>query len=74
MPRKNTLRSKKALARPKSAQNPRLPKVKDTAFCIAGIGASAGGLEAFEQFFSAIPRTAMWDLFWCLIWIQPIPV
>ena len=24
-------------------------------FCIAGIGASAGGLEAFEQFFSAMP-------------------
>jgi two-component system CheB/CheR fusion protein len=29
--------------------------VSQPTFCIAGIGASAGGLEAFEQFFSAMP-------------------
>jgi len=74
MPGKNTLRSKKALAPPKSAPNPRLPKGKEPPFCIAGIGASAGGLEAFEQFFSAMPPDGNVGFVWCLIWIQPIPV
>jgi two-component system, chemotaxis family, CheB/CheR fusion protein len=55
MPGKKILRSKSALAPPKSGQKPRPPKAKELPFCIAGIGASAGGLEAFEQFFSAMP-------------------
>ena len=55
MPRKKLLPSKKAIAPPKPAQKNRFPKVKDASFCIAGIGASAGGLEAFEQFFSGMP-------------------
>ncbi|MEY3289359.1 MAG: hypothetical protein RLZZ419_1601 [Pseudomonadota bacterium] len=32
-----------------------LPKIKDNRFLIVGLGASAGGLEAFEQFFSHVP-------------------
>jgi two-component system CheB/CheR fusion protein len=64
MPRKKLLPSKKAIAPPKPAQKSRLPKVKDSSFCIAGIGASAGGLEAFEQFFSSSLRTAMSDSSW----------
>jgi two-component system, chemotaxis family, CheB/CheR fusion protein len=55
MPGKKILRSKKALVRAKSGQNRRAPKANELSFCIAGIGASAGGLEAFEQFFSAMP-------------------
>ena len=54
-PGKTVLRSKKALAPSKSGQKPHLSKVNEQPFCIAGIGASAGGLEAFEQFFSAMP-------------------
>jgi len=50
---KKILRSKKAPVSPKSSQKP--PNAKELLFCIAGIGASAGGLEAFEQFFSAMP-------------------
>ena len=29
-------------------------------FPIIGIGTSAGGLEALEQFFTNMPRTAAW--------------
>ena len=55
-PRKKPLRSKQLLSvRPKSVQKSVPPKVSEPPFCIAGIGASAGGLEAFEQFFSAMP-------------------
>ena len=32
-----------------------LPKIKDNRFLIVGLGASAGGLEAFEQFFRHVP-------------------
>lgn len=32
-------------------------------FPIVGIGASAGGLKAFEQFFKKCPKTAVWLLF-----------
>ena len=32
---------------------------------IVGIGASAGGLEAFEQFFSHLPPTPGWRSSWC---------
>jgi hypothetical protein len=53
MPKKKLLPSKKVT--PNAAQKARLPKVNRPSLCIAGIGASAGGLEAFEQFFSAMP-------------------
>jgi two-component system CheB/CheR fusion protein len=32
-----------------------LANVKKNGFAIVGIGASAGGLEAFEQFFTNMP-------------------
>jgi len=54
-PGKKILRSKETLAPPKSGDKPRPSKVKELHFGIVGIGASAGGLEAFEQFFSAMP-------------------
>src|SRR4249919_2137901 len=50
MPGKKILGSKKA-----SGRKLRSPKVTTPLFCIAGIGASAGGLEAFQQFFSTMP-------------------
>jgi two-component system, chemotaxis family, CheB/CheR fusion protein len=45
---------------PKSgaAQMPLAPADHDVAFPIVGIGASAGGLAAFEAFFSAIPSAS----------------
>ena len=55
IPTKKLLPLKKATTPPKPVQKTRLPIVKDSSFCIVGIGASAGGLEAFEQFFSAMP-------------------
>ncbi len=55
-PTKKVLPSKQLFSvRPKSVQKFVPPKVSQPTFCIAGIGASAGGLEAFEQFFSAMP-------------------
>jgi len=55
-PRKKVLRSKRLLSvRPKSAQKSVPSRVSLATLCIAGIGASAGGLEAFEQFFAAMP-------------------
>src|SRR5258707_15110488 len=41
-------------ARPKAVE-PRLSGQEDRVFAIVGIGASAGGLAAFEAFFSAMP-------------------
>ena len=46
---------KEAQALSKPVQKPSSPKIKTPSFCIAGIGASAGGLEAFEHFFSSMP-------------------
>ena len=39
-------------------------------FPIVGIGASAGGLAAFEAFFSGMPPTPTpaWPLCWCSTW------
>ncbi|MDP2828297.1 MAG: chemotaxis protein CheB [Sulfuricellaceae bacterium] len=39
----------------KTAASPETPDTRAAAFPIVGIGASAGGLEAFEQFFRHIP-------------------
>ena len=36
-------------------------------FPIVGVGASAGGSEAFEQFLSALPKKQGWRLCWCRI-------
>ena len=36
---------------------------------IVGIGASAGGLEAFRSFFSAMPVDSGMALFWFSTWI-----
>ena len=55
MPKKKPRSSKEAPALPKPVQKDSLPKARSASFCIAGIGASAGGLEAFEQFFSSMP-------------------
>jgi len=55
MLKKKPLSSKKEIAPAKPAQRVRLSKVRHPSFCIAGIGASAGGLEAFEHFFSSMP-------------------
>ena len=33
-------------------------------FPIVGIGASAGGFEAFNEFVAHLPRTCEWPLFW----------
>ncbi|MEO8009302.1 MAG: chemotaxis protein CheB, partial [Betaproteobacteria bacterium] len=41
------------VAKPKAA--PEIDKPADAVFLIVGIGASAGGLAAFEAFFSAVP-------------------
>jgi len=55
-PKKKVLRSKQlSSVRPKSVQKSVPSRVSQPTFCIAGIGASAGGLEAFEQFFTAMP-------------------
>lgn len=40
----------------KSPQKMHTERLKPTRFPIVGIGASAGGLEAFEAFFSAMPK------------------
>ncbi|HYB20559.1 MAG TPA: chemotaxis protein CheB, partial [Thermodesulfobacteriota bacterium] len=37
------------------AEMPNLQKTEDKSFPIVGMGASAGGLEAFEQFFKQMP-------------------
>jgi two-component system CheB/CheR fusion protein len=39
----------------KTAASPETPDTRTAAFPIVGIGASAGGLEAFEQFFRHLP-------------------
>ena len=39
----------------KTPASPETPGTRDAAFPIVGIGASAGGLEAFEQFFRHVP-------------------
>jgi len=39
----------------KKQVKPTLPKIMDNRFLIVGLGASAGGLEAFEQFFRHVP-------------------
>ncbi|MDQ8204725.1 chemotaxis protein CheB [Pelagicoccus sp. SDUM812003] len=51
-PKKNTARPRKAIA--KKAKEPSLGSSLD--FPIVGIGASAGGLEALEQFVQHVPR------------------
>ncbi len=52
----NLRRPKPAPEPPLPAQpEPVLPSVKKNGFYVVGIGASAGGLEAFEQFFSNMP-------------------
>jgi chemotaxis response regulator CheB len=45
---------------------------EDTSFPIVGIGASAGGLEAYEQFFANMPltRKAEWRLSWFSTWTR----
>jgi len=40
---------------PQSVASPDAAEVKDDSFPIVGIGASAGGLSAFEAFFSGMP-------------------
>jgi two-component system CheB/CheR fusion protein len=44
----------------------------DNSFAVVGIGASAGGLAAFEAFFSGIPvgRNPAWLLYWYSTWRQ----
>lgn len=37
------------------ASNKRMPQNKEDTFLIVGIGASAGGLEAFKTFFTELP-------------------
>ena len=54
--RKKNAPKKSTAARTADASGVRQPVAPaDTAFPIAGIGASAGGLAAFDAFFSALP-------------------
>ena len=43
-------------------------------FPIVGIGASAGGLEAFSELLQACRKKAGWHSCWCSIWIPKIKV
>jgi two-component system, chemotaxis family, CheB/CheR fusion protein len=47
--------SRKSNRRRAPAARRSLPPEKDPGFCIVGIGASAGGLDAFEKFFDHMP-------------------
>ena len=38
---------------------------------VVGMGASAGGLEAFEQFFSHLPPDTGWHSSWCRTLSRP---
>jgi len=58
MTRKNASKPKKVKSRTKRsspAQAEIVPSSSEAGFSIVGIGASAGGLEALEQFFEAVP-------------------
>ncbi len=52
---KTSTGKKEAAAKAKTANKQLVAKQNKTHFPIVGIGASAGGLKAFEQFFSAMP-------------------
>ncbi|MFW2377852.1 MAG: CheR family methyltransferase, partial [Cellulophaga baltica] len=49
--------AKKKIVKSKSTSKERVPQKKKDPFLIVGIGASAGGLEAFKDFFSVMPDT-----------------
>ncbi|MEJ2716393.1 MAG: chemotaxis protein CheB, partial [Deltaproteobacteria bacterium] len=53
--RKKSTSSKKPKAPAASAGRQKAGKASGSDFPIVGIGASAGGLEAFEQFFTYMP-------------------
>lgn len=55
---------------------PKVPTVNTKPFPIVGIGASAGGLVAFEAFFleCLFIQILAWLLLLCSIWLQIIKV
>lgn len=53
---KNKISIANNVAKPDSVENKKVSNNKTHSFLIVGMGASAGGLEAFKEFFSAAPK------------------
>ena len=65
---KPTANAPDEIVNPEQVERP--TEQQSAGFPIVGIGASAGGLSAFEAFFSTMPADAIlaWPLSWCSIW------
>lgn len=57
MGKKKTASTKKNLKQPVSVKEKYASRTKDNPLIMVGMGASAGGLESFKEFFSAAPDT-----------------
>ena len=75
MPAKKTIKTTSTTAMPSKLLTPATPvtivtpeiRVHGTSFPVVGIGASAGGLAAFEAFFSGLPSEADPDMAFVLV-------
>ena len=79
MPKKRSgdIGEKQLSSKPKKAGRP-ISEQKDSSILgpeavvpIVGIGASAGGLDAFEKFFTNMPSDTGMPLSWFSIWTLP---
>tara|TARA_R110000868_G_scaffold379035_1_gene644699 strand:+ start:939 stop:1166 length:228 start_codon:yes stop_codon:yes gene_type:complete len=55
MAKRKTLATQ-VVAKPVSIKKKAISNIKTNPFLIVGMGASAGGLEAFKEFFTAAPK------------------